>query len=120
YEPHAVIIRSIFCQYVECCGDIEKLVAQLPSIPVSFPDFDEAIDSHTREKTTLKKVLDGYILPLATLKRLLYAPNPLYIGIWVYKGVERAYNHEAIVPYDIFRKAQALSHRNQSKNTKET
>jgi DNA invertase Pin-like site-specific DNA recombinase len=113
YEPHATIIRTTFCLYVEYRGDIEKMHAHAP---VQFPDFDEHVDPVSRAKTMLLKGPEGYILPLEALWHLLRNPNPTYIGTWVYKGQMLVHNHIPIVPDDIFRQAQALSPKRQSED----
>jgi DNA invertase Pin-like site-specific DNA recombinase len=109
YEPHAEIIRYLFHQYVECSGDIDNLCRQLPSIPVMFPLFAEWVDPLNVSKILLKQEDNGYVLTRDGLARLLRDPNPVYIGIWVYKDNNLTNNHEAIVPLEIFRQVQAFS-----------
>jgi DNA invertase Pin-like site-specific DNA recombinase len=113
YEPHAEIIRHLFHLYVKYSGSVDKLCEQLPSVPVQFPLFAEWFDPLIISKFPLKQADGGYLLTRDGLARLFRDPNPVYIGIWVYKGNELANNHEAIVPLDIFRQAQAFSQKYQ-------
>ena len=86
YEPHARIIHSIFCQYVEFNGDLDKLCKQLPAASLLFPEFEEWVDVLNSSKTTLRKVLEGYALILEHLLHPLQDPNPVFIGTWEYKN----------------------------------
>src|SRR5262249_54447517 len=93
YEPHAKIVRWLFCRFFELDGDFPQLCGEVEKLPFLFPAFESWVDprniskfSGNKGKKRESRITEGpyagcYRATLHGLKSIL--TNPVYMGWWL-------------------------------------
>ncbi len=103
YWLHGKRVQWLFDRFMDLAGNVTALGREINRLPYLFPPFEDHIDREIVKRCQLTKILDeegklvGYTIKSDRGLREMLA-NPVYAGMWVYKGVLiKSNNHDPIV-----------------------